>query len=90
MGVLECNTKDCTNIMCNHYIPRVGYICNTCIDGFKNMCEREGISFTTESEIEIAIGFFIEISVDPPSSENCIDLDEYFNSINIHGDSRDF
>ena len=78
MGVLHCNTKGCTNIMCEHYIPRVGYVCNPCIEDFKTMCQREGIKFANESEIEVAIGVFIEIWVDPLSFDKCIDLDEYF------------
>lgn len=32
MGVLSCNVKDCTNIMCDRYHHKYGYICHRCFD----------------------------------------------------------
>jgi len=30
MGVMECNRKDCNNIMCDNHSKITGYICNEC------------------------------------------------------------
>lgn len=35
MSVMACDRKDCTNVMCNIYIPDVGYICEECAKEFK-------------------------------------------------------
>jgi len=35
MGVMECNRKDCDNIMCNRYSQRFGYICDECFEELK-------------------------------------------------------
>ena len=32
MSVKECQRKDCTNIMCDKYSDRFGYICNDCFE----------------------------------------------------------
>jgi hypothetical protein len=36
MGVLACSRQSCENIMCDIYIPSVGYICNSCKEEFIN------------------------------------------------------
>ena len=35
MGVLACDRYTCDSIMCDHYIPEVGYMCDECITEFK-------------------------------------------------------
>jgi len=36
MGVMNCSRKDCNEIMCQTYIPSVGYICGDCKFEFEN------------------------------------------------------
>lgn len=35
MGVLECSRKEYENIMCDHYVNTIGYICYECVSEFK-------------------------------------------------------
>jgi len=35
MGVMNCSRKDCENILCDTYIPDIGYICRECKEEFK-------------------------------------------------------
>ena len=32
MGVLQCDRRECENIMCDRYSPKYGYICYECFD----------------------------------------------------------
>lgn len=34
MGVLACDRRGCENIMCDFYVPSVGYICCECKEEF--------------------------------------------------------
>jgi len=36
MSVLECNRKDCENIMCDRYSTTHGYICYECFEELVN------------------------------------------------------
>ncbi len=31
MSVLQCSRKNCENVMCDDYIPNIGYICSECL-----------------------------------------------------------
>lgn len=35
MGVMNCYRKGCENILCDTYIPDIGYICRECKEEFK-------------------------------------------------------
>ena len=35
MGVMSCSRKGCENILCDTYIPDIGYICTSCKEEFK-------------------------------------------------------
>ena len=35
MGVMACNRKDCTSILCKRYSAIFGYICNECFEEMK-------------------------------------------------------
>lgn len=35
MGVMPCARKNCENVMCDHCVDNIGYICNECITEFK-------------------------------------------------------
>lgn len=34
MGVKTCSKPGCNNIMCDTYVPEVGYVCTECQDDF--------------------------------------------------------
>lgn len=36
MGVMACDRRGCSNIMCNHYSSEYGYICNDCLGELMN------------------------------------------------------
>ena len=36
MSILECNRKDCENIMCDRYSTAHGYICYECFEELVN------------------------------------------------------
>lgn len=40
MGVMQCDRKECENIMCDRYSDKHGYICNEC---FEELCTRDRI-----------------------------------------------
>jgi len=54
MGVKTCSRMDCDNIMCDTYIPGIGYICNECQLEFSrtvvvdNMSDNEYIELLIE------------------------------------------
>lgn len=53
MGVLPCSRKGCSSIMCDTYVPDVGYICNECQEEFKNFINSiEENSSLTEGKIK--------------------------------------
>lgn len=53
MGVKTCIRNGCSSIMCDTYIPSIGYLCKDCIDEFKN-------SYTSDSEIVFALSNFVD------------------------------
>lgn len=48
MGVLHCHRNGCDSIMCDTYVPSMGYICNVCKEEFRNYIS--SILFFTEYE----------------------------------------
>lgn len=52
MGVMRCNRTNCENVMCDTYVPNVGYVCNECQKEFKeqNTKEMSYFEFTVKLE----------------------------------------
>ena len=70
MGVMSCSRKDCENILCDTYIPEVGYLCSGCIEKFKELYSNNKM---TNGEIIEALQTFISIPRmyrDTPNSIN--------------------
>ena len=70
MGVMSCSRKDCKNILCDTYIPEVGYLCSGCIEEFKELYSNNKM---TNGEIIEALQTFISIPRmyrDTPNSIN--------------------
>lgn len=52
-GVLACDRRGCDNIMCDIYVPSVGYVCWECKNEFVNQCDG--------ADIEGRLTLFMEI-----------------------------
>ena len=50
LGVMKCNRKGCEFVMCNAYIDEIGYICNSCINEFKEHLKSKNIIYLTKKE----------------------------------------
>jgi hypothetical protein len=60
MGVMSCHRKGCNNIMCDTYIPQIGYICRECQEEFKISLQNRGFNNPTEDNIYIELISFME------------------------------
>ena len=74
MGVMSCARKGCTNIMCDIYIPEIGYICHECQQEFKTYLDDKMIhSFTRKDFKE-----FMETYKGETGKYNREDVDNFF------------
>ena len=73
MGVRSCSRNKCTNIMCDTYIPNVGYICDEC----KHEFMLENIREYKEYEIEEMLTSFL-VNSKKQSNTNLMTVEEYF------------
>lgn len=78
MGVLTCSVRSCSNIMCDTYIPEIGYICFECQEKFKEYMSRKGIFPLTDREITIALQGFVDEDIDKYGKELPVDIDTFF------------
>jgi len=75
MGVMACSRGNCENIMCDTYVPSVGYICNDCKSEFSEYAKSKGLS--TESEIIILLSEFMKLDIDT-NNQNTISIETFF------------
>ena len=78
MGVMSCYRKECDNIMCNTYVPSVGYICYECKNEFKEYLESEGKTDLTDGEILRELEIFMNTTKGHHKGSK-IDIDDFFN-----------
>lgn len=79
MGVLACSRKGCENIMCDTYVPEVGYVCKSCQQEFKNYIEiQKPGQKLYDYEIKEELKFFITFGV--PDSFGETDIDSFFDN----------
>lgn len=71
MGVKSCSRSGCRSIMCDCYVPSIGYLCFGCIDEFKKVV---GLVYREEEIIE-KLEVFIDLEKD--DSPEGIDIDEF-------------
>lgn len=77
MGVMSCNRKGCENIMCDTYIPEIGYLCWECEKEFKAGVVKSAPE--TEFEIRHQLRHFIGTEKqEEQQKENEIDVDRFF------------
>jgi hypothetical protein len=60
MGVMSCHRKGCNNIMCDTYIPQIGYVCRECQEEFKILLQTRGFNNPTEDDIYMELVSFME------------------------------
>jgi hypothetical protein len=51
MGVLSCSRRGCKNIMCDIYIPEIGYVCYECRKEFTDYLETINETNLTEDKL---------------------------------------
>lgn len=56
MGVKQCNRNGCETILCDHYSPDYGYICNSCLRELSEITHRDITKFMN-SKKESAVLF---------------------------------
>jgi len=82
MGVMACSRKNCESIMCDTYIPEIGYICNYCQKEFIKYVERIEPSDSKEKFSDHRIKNELEIFMETPrgefDDENKLTVDEFF------------
>lgn len=57
---MSCNRKNCDTILCDTYVPHVGYICHECQREFGEFIDKRGIDPQTEGEIVSALSVFMQ------------------------------
>lgn len=71
MSVLSCVRNYCESIMCDTYIPGIGYVCFKCQKEFKVFLSNKGYGVNSDLEIESHLGEFLELS----STDNFVSVD---------------
>lgn len=78
MGVMNCYRHECKNVLCDTYVPEVGYICPSCQSQFDDYVRQNNITVNTESEIKRALLDFKDVSIDNEKFDNVSDFfDKY-------------
>lgn len=79
MGVKSCSRQNCDNIMCDVYVPRVGYVCDECCEEFKTYVEIADEPIH-EGNVVIELSVFMNIPKNfYRPNKPMIDIDEFFN-----------
>ena len=80
MGVLACSRKDCSKVMCDTYIPGVGYVCNECEREFKEYISTLDNPPTNERDIVGVLSLFMATDKGKFTKGADVTVDEFFNS----------
>ena len=56
MSVLQCARPDCENIMCDHLYEPVGYVCDECIEEFRQAMYSKGVVDDFDWPMQIFMG----------------------------------
>lgn len=76
MSVLACNRVGCNNIMCDTYVPHIGYICFECQKEFINFLINNGYIVNNEYQVIEHLEQFM--SKYKTSYESGMNVDEFF------------
>jgi len=78
MGVMACDRKGCSNILCDTYVSSVGYVCGSCKYEFKEWLETRNSYPSTEKEINDELKIFMATDVDSFKDSPKMSVDEFF------------
>lgn len=85
MGVLACDRNKCENVMCDTCIAGSYYICDECIEEFKDQVRNSDLNLTHEGEIEREIIKFIATDKNTFNLGKAMSVDEYLHSRSMGG-----
>lgn len=77
MSVLSCVRNGCTNIMCDTYVPSIGYICFDCQNDFKDYFNGKRSYVIGESDIIEELDNFIDTEK-VTDMGNILTVDDFF------------
>lgn len=78
MGVKGCFRIGCDSIMCDTYVPEVGYVCSDCQKDFKLWLDSIGICPNTNGKILVRLKEFMDIPKSEMDSTIVNSIDEFF------------
>lgn len=80
MGIMSCIKSGCDNIMCDCYVPSVGYICILCQSEFYRHIQENNIILTTEEGLVSELKQFVQNKkpVNPHPIPKTIDIEAFF------------
>jgi hypothetical protein len=73
MGVMNCSRRECGAIMCDTYVPEVGYLCNECQREFLDL--HQGKEDLSEGQILEELQGFVETA---KRSNAKVSISEFF------------
>lgn len=78
MGVKSCSRIRCESIMCDTYVPTIGYVCNECQKEFEAYISLKGDEKLTEGEIKSELVSFMN-TYKNTYDVNKMSINEFFN-----------
>lgn len=78
MGVMSCSRSGCKHIMCDTYIPSVGYICGDCQADFKKHLIVKRRSPANENQLLESLERFIKSDTNYAQDVSGVDVDYFF------------
>lgn len=79
MGVKSCSRKGCGEIMCDTYVPEVGYVCTDCQAEFKIFLATKPLPILNELDISRALEEFMKIPKNSFNKGEEMTVSEFFN-----------
>lgn len=77
MGVLACSKVGCESVMCDTYVPGVGYVCRDCQERFKEWLKYRVGYPCTPAELKDDLYEFLSQDKSLENQDG-IDIDEFF------------
>lgn len=79
MGVKSCNRHYCDSIMCDTYIPEIGYICSGCQKEFKNFLIAKRSIPISNTDVKHMLKKFMSYGKDEFSERpEFVNVDDFF------------
>ncbi len=75
---MACSKNGCESVMCDTYVPGVGYVCFDCQARFKAFLDSRGVHPQTHGELKALLHVFMETEMTEETP--VVDIDEFFQS----------